>query len=344
LEREYGISGAIKMASNENPLGPSSKAIIAIKKCLNHIYRYPDANAQLLKFHLAQKLGISEDSILIANGSNEVIELTLKLFLRCKQEVIIPEPTFSLYAKFTQALDGIPVRVPLKSDFCINLEAIRDNITSQTRIIFINNPNNPTGTIIKKRELEKFLKLLPENIIVVLDEAYGEFVEDPEFPQGKDYLLNPPPWVITLRTFSKVYGLAGLRIGYGLASPEIISYLNRVRQPFNVNILAQAAAVAALADQEHFEKTLQVVSEGRRYLSEQFNQLGIKYIPSHSNFIMFYLGKNCLQIYEGLLERGVIVRPLTSFGFPEYLRVSIGTFDENKRFIQSLKEALFSLK
>jgi histidinol-phosphate aminotransferase len=340
LEKEYGVRGAIKMASNENPLGPSPKAIEAIKNCLSTIHRYPDANSILLKEQLSKKLGIPQECIIPSNGSNEILELVSKVFLKPGHEVIIPEPTFSLYAKFTQAMDGTPIRVPLKS-FSIDLRAVLEKISPRTKIIFINNPNNPTGTIIKKGEFEEFLNNIPENIIIVLDEAYGEFVETSDFPHGKNY-LDAQRWIITLRTFSKVYGLAGLRIGYGLASQELTHYLNKVRQPFNVNSLAQVAALAALEDNEHFEKTLQIVSDGRKYLYQQLDRLSIKYIPSQSNFIMICLGQKCPRLYDSLLRMGVIVRPLASFGFPEYIRFSIGTPEENKRFIETLKKALLN--
>ena len=340
IEKEYGVSGAIKMASNENPLGPSPKAIEAIKNCLNTLHRYPDANSFLLKEQLSKKLGIPQGCIIPSNGSNEILELLSKVFLRPGHEVIIPEPTFSLYAKFTQAMDGIPIRVPLKS-FCIDLRTVLEKISPRTKIIFINNPNNPTGTIIKKEEFEEFINYIPENIIIVLDEAYAEFVETSDFPHGKNY-LDAQRWIIVLRTFSKVYGLAGLRIGYGLAPQELTHYLNKVRQPFNVNSLAQVAALAALEDNEHFEKTLQIVSEGRQYLYQQLQNLGVKYITSQSNFIMIYLGEKCPRMYEFLLRMGIIVRPLTSFGFPEHIRLSIGKPEENKRFIDTLKKAFLN--
>ena len=338
LEQEYGIVGAIKMASNENPLGPSPKALEAIKNYLPSIHRYPDADCRLLKEKISKKIGVPQECILPANGSNEIIELSLKAFLKPGYEVIIPEPTFSLYAKFTQAIDGIPIRVPLKN-FGIDLKAIKAKISPKTKIIFINNPNNPTGTIIKKEEFEDFLRSTSEETIIVLDEAYGEFVNDPDSPQGKNY-LEGPRWIITLRTFSKAYGLAGLRIGYGLASKELTKYLNKIRQPFNVNSLAQVAACAALEDNEHLYKTLQIVSNGLKFLYQELEKLEIEYIPSQSNFLMIRVGENCSQIYEAMLREGVIVRPLSSFGYPEYIRVTVGTQQENKRFIDTFKKAL----
>jgi len=338
LEREFGIVGAIKMASNENPLGPSPKALDAIRDSLTNIHRYPDADCRLLKANLAKKLGVPEDCIIPSNGSNEIIELSLKTFLKPGDEVIVPEPSFSLYSKFTQAADAVPLRVALK-DFSIDLEAIEKIAGPKTKMIFINNPNNPTGTIIKKEAFEKFLRTIPETTITILDEAYGDFLNVDDSPQGVDY-VKAPRWVITLRTFSKAYGLAGLRIGYGIASKELTRYLNKVRQPFNVNSLALAAACAALEDEEHFRETLQLVSEGLRFLYRELDRLGLSYIPSQSNFLMILVGKNCQQIYEALLRQGVIVRPLSSFGYDDYIRVTVGTAQENERFIECLEKTL----
>lgn len=341
LEREYGITGAIKLASNENPLGPSPRALEAIREILPTVHQYPDADSRLLKAKLAQRFGISPECFVPANGSNEIIELTLRVFLRPGGEVIMPDPCFSLYRKFTQASDGIPVPVPLR-DFRIDLRAMAERITAKTRVVFITNPNNPTGTIVTKTEFEEFLKAVPVSAVVVLDEAYGEFVSDPDTPLGKEYLQGPP-WIITLRTFSKVYGLAGLRIGYGFAPRELTLYLNKVRQPFNVSALAQAAACAALDDENHLEKTLQVVREGRAFLTQEFDRLGLDYVPSQSNFIMIRVGTHSDRVYDRLLRQGVIVRPLHSFGYPEHLRITVGTPEENQRFITTFDQAVSGL-
>lgn len=336
LQREYGVENAIKMASNENPLGPSPRAVAAIKNSMSDLHRYPDANCYLLKEKLGEKLSLSPDLIIPTNGSNEVIELSLRAFLRPGGEVIIPEPTFSLYEKFTQAMDGIPVSLPLK-DFCIDLEGIKKKIGPKTRIIFLNNPNNPTGTMITKTELEGFLTFIPEEVIIILDEAYGEFATSPDFPQGKDY-LNGPRWIVTLRTFSKAYGLAGLRIGYGIAPKELIHYLNKVRQPFNVNSLAQVAACAALDDDEHFNKTLATVSQGRRYLYQELDRLGVTYVPTQANFLMIQVNQHCNNLYEAMMREGIIIRPLSSFGYTHYIRVSVGNPEENQRFILAFEK------
>jgi histidinol-phosphate aminotransferase len=336
LERELGIVDAIKMASNENSLGPSPKALEAIKDSLATIHRYPDADCRLLKAKLSKRFGVPEACIVPSNGSNEIIELSLRTFLKPGDEVIVPEPSFSLYSKLTLAADGDPVKVPLK-DFTIDLEAIQKIVTSKTRMIFINNPNNPTGTCIKKDQFESFLETIPETTIAIIDEAYGDFLNAEDSPQGVDYIAGPQ-WIITLRTFSKAYGLAGLRIGYGIMSEGLAHYLNKVRQPFNVNSLALAAASAALDDEEHLSKTLNLVSEGLQFLYQELERLKIPYIPSQSNFLMIFLGDRCRQIYEALLREGVIVRPLSSFGYDEHIRVTVGTAHENERFIKTLEK------
>ena len=338
LEREYGITGAIKMASNENPLGPSPKALEAIKNILSSLHRYPDAGAFELKQKLSKKFHYSTQSILPVNGSNEILELSMKAFLRPGEETLMPDPSFSLYAKFTSAMAGIPVKVPLK-DFTVDLEGILKRVTPKTRIIFINNPNNPTGTAITKQAFSHFLESVPDDVIVILDEAYREFVTTPDSPRGEDY-IDGPRWVVAMRTFSKAYGLAGLRIGYGLASPHIIQLLNKVRQPFNVNLPAQAAAVAALDDSDHFNKTLSTVSDGLTYFYHELGALGIPYIPSQANYFMIHVGTDCDGVYEAMLRQGVIIRPLTSFGYKDYIRISIGTPEENARCLAVLKEVL----
>jgi histidinol-phosphate aminotransferase len=338
LEQEYGIKGAIKLASNENPLGPSPRAVEAMRQVLTTIHQYPDADSRILKAKLAQRYNIPQECFVPANGSNEIIELTLRVFLRPGLEVIMPDPCFSLYLKFTQAMDGVPVPVPLR-DFRVDLQAMARRVTTKTRVIFITNPNNPTGTVVSKGEFEKFLAVVPETAVIVMDEAYGEFVSDPDTPQGREYLQGPP-WIITLRTFSKVYGLAGLRIGYGLAPQELTHYLNKVRQPFNVSAVAQAAASAALDDEVHFQETLRVIREGRSFLTQEFQRLGIAYVPSESNFIMIHVGTDCDPMYEGLLRQGVIVRPLKSFGYPEHLRITVGTHEENRRFIATFSQLI----
>jgi histidinol-phosphate aminotransferase len=337
LEREYGVLGSIKLASNENPLGPSPKALAAITAALGELHRYPDGSCFYLAHALAKKFGISPDALIFGNGSNEIIELAVRTFMQRGDEAVMADQAFIIYRLVVQAAGGVSRLVPLRH-FTHDLEAILDAITPATRLVFLANPNNPTGTIFFRRDWEEFLRALPPHVIVVMDEAYAEFVDDPEYPDsleahGNDRLL------ITLRTFSKIYGLAGLRIGFGVAHPELIEVMNRVRQPFNVSSLAQVAALAALDDDEHVERTRQCNRDGMAFLREQCARLGLEYVPSWANFLMVRVG-NSARIYEALLRQGVIVRPMAVYGFAEYVRVTVGTAAENRRCIAALEQIL----
>jgi histidinol-phosphate aminotransferase len=337
LEREYGIFDSIKLASNENPLGPSPKAVAAITAALSQLHRYPDGNCFYLKRALARKLGVSPDALIFGNGSNEIIELAVRTFLQRGEEAVIADQAFVIYKLVVQAAGGVGKLVPLRN-FTHDLDAIADAITPATRLVFLANPNNPTGTIFFRRQWEEFLAVVPAHVIVVMDEAYFEFVDDPEYPDSlaahtQNRLL------ITLRTFSKIYGLAGLRIGFGVADPVLIEVMNRVRQPFNVSSLAQVAVLAALDDEEHVERTRRCNREGMAYFREQFTRLGVELVPSWANFILINVG-NGAKVYEGLLREGVIVRPMSVYGFPEYVRVSVGTMSENERCVVALERVL----
>ncbi|HVM98091.1 MAG TPA: histidinol-phosphate transaminase [Candidatus Acidoferrales bacterium] len=337
LEREYGIFDSIKLASNENPLGPSPKAVAAITAALSNLHRYPDGNCFYLKRALAKKLGVSPDALIFGNGSNEIIELAVRTFLQRGDEAVMADQAFVIYRLVTQSVGATGKLVPLRH-FTHDLEAIAEAITPATRMVFLANPNNPTGTIFFRREWEEFLAAVPPHVIVVMDEAYFEFVDDKEYPDSlaahsRNRLL------ITLRTFSKIYGLAGLRIGFGVADPVLIEVMNRVRAPFNVSSLAQTAALAALDDDEHVERTRRCNLEGVAYLRAELDRLKIEYVPSWANFILVDVG-NGVKVYEALLRQGVIVRPLGVYGFPEHVRVSIGTKAENERFVAALKSVL----
>lgn len=337
LEREYGISDSIKLASNENPLGPSPRALTAIKEALNQLHRYPDGSCYYLKRALARKLGVSPDAIVFGNGSNELIELAVRTFLRPGDEAIMADQAFVIYRLVVQAQGGRARVVPLRH-YTHHLEAIADAITPATRMVFLANPNNPTGTIFFRDEWEEFLARVPEDVIIVMDEAYFEYVDDPRYPDSLSS-HTPTRALLTLRTFSKIYGLAGLRIGYGIAPPVLVDLMDRVRAPFNVNSLAQAAAVAALEDEEHVKRTREVNRQGMEFLRREFERLGLEYVPSWANFILVRVG-NGARVYEALLRRGVIVRPMGVYGFPEHLRISIGTPEENERCIAALKQVL----
>ncbi len=336
LAREYGVTGAIKLASNENPLGPSPKAVAAIATVLGDLHRYPDGGAYRLGRALAGHLGVPADSLVFGNGSDEVISMLTHALLLPGDEVVLPRPAFLLYEITTRSVGAVPVSVPLK-DLAVDLDGLLDAVTPNTRMVFVNNPNNPTGTRITAAALARFLDNLPPRVLVVLDEAYIEFVDDPDCAVGTDFLDRDNP-VVVLRTFSKAYGLAGLRVGYGIMSPEIRSLLNRIRMPFNLSIPAQAAAEAALGDAAFLEQTRAAIREGLAYLLPAIADLGLTVYPTHANFFMVDMRRPAAAVFEALLRRGVIVRSLVSYGFPQHIRVSVGLAEENKRLVAALAD------
>jgi histidinol-phosphate aminotransferase len=338
LERELGITGSIKLASNENPLGPSPKAVSAIRKNLNNIHRYPDGSCYYLRQKLATKFGLPMERITVGNGSNEIIKLVVHLFLSRDEEVIIPMPTFLLYEKVVESFDGKIVSVPL-SNFSIDLSAVFEKISPRTKIIFLSNPNNPTGKALKKKEIVNFLHSLPPGIAVILDEAYIEFATDTNVVSAVE-LLDLYPGLVILRTFSKAYGLAGLRIGYGFASDIIINGMNLIRQPFNVNYLAQVAALAALDDQEFLDKTFAMIRDGLAFLYSQLDLMGIEYVETQTNFFLIKTPLGAQETYQRMLREGVIVRSMESFGLKDYIRLNVGSPEENERFVKSLKKII----
>ena len=338
LERELGISGSIKLASNENPLGPSPKAVNAVRKALEGLNRYPDGSGFYLSQALAKNLGVDLNQVILGNGSNELIELAVRTFVQPGEEVVSADPSFVVYRMITQAAGGTNVVIPCK-EMRHDLDAMAERITPRTRIVFIANPNNPTGTMNTKAEMDRFMDRVPDHVLVAVDEAYYEYVESPDYPRMYDY-VKAGANVIILRTFSKIYGLAGLRIGYGITKPEIADLMNKVRQPFNTNTLAQTAALAALADRKHVEKTVTLNNEGKQLLYREFERLGISYVPTETNFILFETRLDSKELYGGLLKAGVIIRPMG----PKRLRVTIGLPEENKRFIAELDAILASAK
>lgn len=338
LERDLGIPGSIKLASNENPLGPSPKALHAIREKLGSLNRYPDGSGYYLKSRLSKKFQLSPERILLGNGSNGIIELIVRTFLEPEEEVIQAFPTFLVYEKIVKGAGGCTISVPLEN-FGINLRGILDAVTPRTKIIFVNNPNNPTGSILGAREMKLFLEALPKHLIVALDEAYIEFVRDPDCADGLQ-LLDSHPGIVILRTFSKIYGLAGLRIGYGFTSAEIANYINRVRQPFNANTLAQAAATAALDDTDFVNRTLGTVRDGLAYLQENLGRMGLEVVPTQTNFFLIRVPAGGRKTYEKLLGKGVIVRSMESYSLAEYIRINVGLPEENERFIMAMKSLL----
>ncbi|HIJ58257.1 MAG TPA: histidinol-phosphate transaminase [Deltaproteobacteria bacterium] len=338
LERELGISGSIKLASNENPLGPSPLAVQTVINKVSTLNRYPDGSGYYLKSKLNEKFNIPFDQIILGNGSNELIELIIRTFLSPGDHAIQPFPTFLVYEKVVKGAGGNMTSVPL-SNLSIDLEGILNAITPKTRVIFICNPNNPTGAAISKDDMVQFLRETPGDIIVVLDEAYIEFTTDEKTANGIN-LLDIHPFLFVLRTFSKLYGLAGLRIGYGFAPQKVVDYMNRVRQPFNANTLAQAAATTALDDSSFVHKTLQIVREGLHYLCHNLDEIGLQYIPTQTNFFLIKVPGGGKKVYELMLKQGVIVRAMDSYDLPDYIRISVGLPEENERFIETLRRVI----
>ncbi len=338
VKRELGLDDIIKMASNENPLGPSPKGMAAVSDSLKDLHLYPDANCFLLKKKLAALYNRPENSILIGNGSDELLKLMAETFLQSGDQIIFAQPTFSEYEFVARIMGADCIEVPLL-DFAHDLPAMLNAITPKTKMIIICNPNNPTGTIVNIEDIQSFMDQVPDDVLVVFDEAYLEYVESPAYASGLKY-LNEGRNVVIFRTFSKIYGLAALRIGYALTSTAIAQAVERVMEPFNVNMPAQVAALAALDDQEHVANSQSLNSQGKKYLYAEFERLGIKYVPTEANFIFLDTTANCREVFQNLLKQGVIVRTGDIFGYPSFIRVTVGTAEENQRFIKSLEKAL----
>ena len=334
LERDYGVTNAVKLASNENPLGPSPRVRAAIQGGLADLTRYPDGNGFELKHALSQRLGVAMAGITLGNGSNDLLELVARAFLTPATEAIYSQHAFAVYPIVTQAVGATHVVIPAKN-WGHDLDAMAAAVTPRTRLVFIANPNNPTGTWLGHDELYAFLRGLPDHVIAVLDEAYGEYLDPPPSRTSVDWLDTLPNLLIT-RTFSKAYGLAGLRVGYGLSHPGLADVLNRVRQPFNVNQLALLAATAALDDDDYLSQSRTLNRQGMAQLVAGVTALGLSYIPSLANFLAVDVGRPAGPIYEGLLREGVIVRPVANYGMPHHLRITIGTAAENGRFLAAL--------
>ena len=342
LEREYGISGSIKLASNENAWGPSPKAVEAIKGALQNLHRYPDGSCYYLTQSLAGKIGVKPEEIVFGNGSNEIIGLLIAAFLQPGEEVITSHPTFLMYQKLVQVQGGSNKVVELSQSMHHDLKAILGAVSAKTRMIFFDNPNNPTGTIIDKNGFASFMEELPEDIIVVLDEAYVDFVAPELRIDVLAYIRDKKP-VAALRTFSKAYGISGLRLGYGIMDVEMADYINRVRQPFNVNSLAQVGGIAALEDDAHYRMTLQKSRDGIAWLSTEVTKLGCRPMGTHTNFFLIDVNGDGKKLYEHMLCQGVIVRPMQAYGFPNYIRITVGRTEENKRFVETLAKSLKEL-
>lgn len=343
LAREMALAeeDIIKLASNENPLGASPRALAAMENVLMEIARYPDGNGFQLKSALAEKYAVALNQIVLGNGSNDLLELAARAFLAPGTSAIYSQYAFAVYPLATQATGARGIETPAR-DYGHDLKAMLDAICDDTRIIFIANPNNPTGTLLDGAALEHFLGQVPDTVLVVLDEAYTEYLPEAARSDSIGWLKKYPNLLIT-RTFSKAYGLAGLRVGFALGHSDVVDLLNRVRQPFNVNSLAQAAAVAAMLDEAFLEECVEINRKGMEQIKAGFERMGLEYIPSHANFVTVKVG-NAAAINHSLLKQGVIVRPVANYGMQEYLRVSIGMEAENSKFLQALEIALGETK
>jgi histidinol-phosphate aminotransferase len=340
IKKELPISGKIyKMNSNENPLGPSPKVLDVLRNSLSQINYYPEASYKELKSALAKKWDVLPEQIILGNGSNEIIDFLFKALIDSDEEIIISKPSFLMYEKFAQ-IYGVKIRtIALTEKLTHNLNEILKSITEKTKIIFLDHPHNPSGSVLNRESWEEFLEKIPSHVFIVIDEAYGDFIEDPSIPLGIEFLKKGYK-VLILRTFSKAFGLAGLRLGYGITFLELSKVLDLVRQPFNINILAYKAGLAVLEDKEYIEKSINLVKEGRKYLMDELTNLGFKVYPSQANFIMVDFGEKVEFLYEQLLKRGFLLRPLKAYGFPKALRISIGLPEENEAFIKNLKDLL----
>jgi histidinol-phosphate aminotransferase len=342
LERELGIEGSIKLASNENPLGPSPLALAAAREAMVDVHRYPDDGGFALRTKLAARLGVPADAIVVGAGSSEVIQMAVRAYVGPGDEAVMADPAFVVYELATRAAAGRLVKVPC-AGMTHDLEAMLRAVTARTRAVFVCNPNNPTGTVVAESAFSRFVERLPADLLLVVDEAYIEYVDREDVPDGLKYLKAARPgWppMLVLRTFSKIHGLAGLRVGYGVTSPEVARDLGRVRPPFNVSRPALAAAEAALDDRTHLERTREVTLEGRASLAAALARLGLEVVPSQANFLLVKTPVRGSLLYQRLLPAGVIVRPVDGYGLPDHVRITVGTRVENERCASALAHAL----
>ena len=340
VAREMGLDPEtiIKLASNENPLGPSDRVRAAISGALADVTRYPDGNGFHLKQKLSERLGVGSDCLTLGNGSNDVLELVARAFVEPGSEVVYSEHAFAIYPIVTQAIGATGIQVPAM-DWGHDLDAMAAAVTDRTRVVFVANPNNPTGTVVEKEGVYRFLQRIPNDVIVVLDEAYREYLQGPRYADGVEW-LNEFPNLVVSRTFSKAWGLAGLRVGYGVSSPQIADVLNRVRHPFNTGVLAQAAATAVLDDLAYLERAIEVNHAGLEQLYEGFRRLGLAVVPSVANFVAVDTGRDANEVHAALMREGVIVRPIGAYGMPRHLRVSVGLESENRRCLVAMEKVL----
>lgn len=337
VQRELGIDKVTKLASNENPLGPSPLALAAIQSYLTDIHRYPDADTVDLRGAIAEKLQFSSDEVLVTNGADEIITLISETFLESGDEIIVPSPTFSEYEFGANLMGARVVQVPLREDYRYDVDDILAAVTEQTKLLYICSPNNPTGTYMKKQDLHRLMEELPSYVLVIFDGAYSHFVTADDYSDGLELVRLGYPIVVT-QTFSKIYGLAGIRVGYGIASPSILHSIRQVKEPFNVNALAQVGATAAIKDDQHLTATREMNARGREQLYESLQEMGFKFTRSMSNFLLVELGPDAKNIYEKLMNKGIIIRYGGAWNLPDHVRISVGTSEDHRILIEALRE------
>ncbi len=341
VQREYGLEDVIKLASNENPLGPSPRALAAVEKALPKLNLYPDGESYYLRHALADYLGpgVGPERVSVGNGADGIIMQTCMAFLQEDSEAIVSRSSFPVYDIYVNVMRARLVKTPLK-EFRLDLEAMAEAINARTRLVFLCNPNNPTGTIVTAAQVDAFMARVPEHVLVVFDEAYYELVDSDEYPDTLQYIREGRRNVMIMRSFSKAYGLAGVRLGYAIATPEILAPLNRVKEPFAVNLLAQAAGIAALEDEAFLKKSVAANRAGRLYLYGEFERLELRYLKSHTNFILVEIGPQAAEVQGRLLRKGVIVRPGSGYDLPDFLRITVGDASQNARLVEALESVL----
>lgn len=339
VQKQFGVRDVIKLASNENPLGTSPRALEAIRRAADNVNMYPDGKSAELAAALARRFGVLPEQVAVGNGADGLIMELCMAYLDEHSEVVVSRSSFPMYDVFSNVMRARLVKTPLR-EFGLDLSAMARAISERARLIFVCNPNNPTGTVLSAADVDAFMKDVPEHVIVVFDEAYYEYAVSPDFPDTIEYVRQGRENVIVLRTFSKAYGLAGLRVGYGFGSPALLAPLALVKEPFAVNLLAQAAGLAALEDDDFCARSVAVNNEGKEYLYSEFERLGLEYVPTCTNFILTRLGPQMLWLVDRLMERGVIIRPGDAYDLPEYVRITIGTAEQNRRLVQALEQLL----
>jgi histidinol-phosphate aminotransferase len=339
VQRTYGLEDVIKLASNENPLGPSPRAVEAIREALPKLNFYPDGQSYELRQALADVLGVDPAYLTVGNGADGIIVETCMAYLDEDSEVVVSEHSFPIYDIYTRVMRARLIKTPLRG-YGLDLEAMARAITPRTKLVFVCNPNNPTGTIVTADEVSAFMERVPEHVLVVFDEAYYELVDSDAYPETLVYVRGGRRNVMVMRTFSKIFGLAGVRLGYAVAAPEVLMPVKRVKEPFAVNLLAQAAGLAALEDGEFVRRTIEMTRRERDYLYEQFEHLGLEAVRSHTNFVLVRVGADASRVQEELMKRGVIVRPCRNYDLADFLRVTVGRREENERLISALEQIL----